>query len=1189
MTRVVHIRNVMAPTVGAQVATDAVEGRTVSEVIEAQGWRLSPRTVLVRNGGLVKRADWDSSPLAANDDIALVAIPAGRQGGSGQIASQIVTVVVLAVLTIYDYGLTAPELAAAIAAISVGSALVQSIVFKPATKTPFDPNSGPQASPNYSLQTQTNQVRLGGAIPEVFGQHKVNCDLISQPYVDYTDNEQTIYELFAVGVGDYQIDEIGVAKNPVWTSGGGDTGSYPGLVYEVVTPGSAVTLFPDNVSTSAEVSAIELVGTNEVGYAVSGPFVANASGTVTTQIAVDIAAPGGLFTVNTSTGALQSAIVYYLFEAQEIDDAGAPIGSYFTLASGRLYMATRDAVRQTITTTVPAGRYRVRGARTNAKGDNQTSDTFYWFGMRAFLPSTRVYGDMTIIAVKAKATDHLNGTTAQQFYTIVTRKLPTYNTGTHTFGAAAATRKLADAVAYLCRSSNNGQMADSSIDLDRLYALQTTWTARGDNFDAVMDTRGTFWDQLQTMLRVGRSIPIIAGAVVTFVRDEPKTAYRCAFTPRNMIADTFANDYRVYATQEAPDAVVVDFFDSRNWAPNSVFCSFGDSVTEEGDAPHIAFFGITDRDHAWREGMYALADDRYRRVSANFDTELDGRVCFKGDLVKVSHWSADWGASFQVLSLAVDIVGHPETPLLTLSDPWSVPAGHGGDTIMATITTPDGQVYGPVTATLVNDGSTTRYATIRLTSVATIALGNYAGIAIASWGIWSNVQKERPRCMLGVATLVPQSMLVQSVRPQAGGRVSITAVIEDARVHAADDDDPPDDTAPPETPVADDLTITGLNLDVILRANRYVVGVTVRGAKDAVSFDAQWRWIDAEDYGPIVSEPSRTFSFDAENGALIVQVRAVGRSGVGNWFSATTSTASTLAPNLIVLGEAIATLRNVQILIDQFSEIAIGLTYKQEIVLPGLIGGVSASVTREANLRANADSAMADLVEIAQATADNATATALIRWIAAAGPPGVVARLALESRATLGDAYTQAGIYIDAVIIGMDLQSQITLDADTVWIKTPADRVILSDGGITTALLAENAATNLSFAIGSDVSSLINDTDYHDLVTVTLDCEGEPILINPSVLLRNDDNTTHGIFIRLTYGGSPGLGTRVWPVTADSDGAFQLRQSDGQTVTPTISHEPGAGTITYRYQYKKGDSVNIKCLSPTMQAIEVKR
>lgn len=287
---------------------------------------------------------------------------------------------------------------------------------------------------------------------------------------------------------------------------------------------------------------------------------------------------------------------------------------------------------------------------------------------------------------------------------------------------------------------------------------------------------------------------------------------------------------------------------------------------------------------------------------------------------------------------------------------------------------------------------------------------------------------------------------------------------------------------------------------------------------------------------------------------------------------------------LAVLLQAKALLDTVNRRLDEIAEIGIAQTYLRSFEMPGAVAGVNAKVTEEVTLRTSEDSALAQLITTAQATADDATATALVRWVAAVAPGGVVARLALESRAEVGDDYTQAGMYLDAVDVAGNLTSMITLSADTIFLDADAGRVLLSSGGVTTALLADAAATNINYGTGSDLSSIVDDGAWHDLCTVSHTSEGSDIIVSPTALIRNDDSTTHGIYIRLVRDS-----TRIWPVTADTDGASQYRQSDSATVCCNVIDTPAAGTYTYKLQYKGAGSVNLKVLSPVIMTVEVKR
>ena len=64
----------------------------------------------------------------------------------------------------------------------------------------------------------------------------------------------------------------------------------------VVEPGGQVTLFPDNVVTSAEVQGIELPAIKCGRAGPKGPFAANPPGTLASEIAIDILLPKGCST-----------------------------------------------------------------------------------------------------------------------------------------------------------------------------------------------------------------------------------------------------------------------------------------------------------------------------------------------------------------------------------------------------------------------------------------------------------------------------------------------------------------------------------------------------------------------------------------------------------------------------------------------------------------------------------------------------------------------------------------------------------------------------------------------------------------------------------------------------------------------------------------------------------------------------
>jgi len=308
---------------------------------------------------------------------------------------------------------------------------------------------------------------------------------------------------------------------------------------------------------------------------------------------------------------------------------------------------------------------------------------------------------------------------------------------------------------------------------------------------------------------------------------------RAAFNPRNMIASSFSTDFATFSPNSVVDAITILYIDSRTWTQNEVFCALPGSTATIDTAPQLQFLGIVDYDHAWREGIYTVAANFYRRIFPSFNTELDGRVCFMGDLIRVSHWLSSWGTAADATALVEDGVGD----IVTLSEPWDAPEGEEGSNLI-TLMSPDGEVYGPVTFNVVDDGSTSGHAQVRLTSTAAI-VGKYAGLEPRDWPVWSGdgLQMERPRCMLGIGTQVPVDALVVSMQPGDNLTATLNAVLEDARVHTADQGTPPPDTSTGDGSV-EDLTITALTIveaDVVQNSSdELVINVTVSGAGDAV-------------------------------------------------------------------------------------------------------------------------------------------------------------------------------------------------------------------------------------------------------------------------------------------------------------------------------------------------------------------
>jgi hypothetical protein len=596
-------------------------------------------------------------------------------------------------------------------------------------------------SPTYTIEGQGNSARLQEPIPVQYGRHIAYPDFIADPYTEYSGNEQYLYQLLCLGQGEFNIEVVRVEDTPIE--------NFPEVTMQIVTPGQQVTLFPSNVVTSAEVNGQELLTNTAVG-----PFVASAAGTQANFLGFDIVCPKGLFYAN-DAGNFTAKSVSFSFYAREIDLTGAPIGSFFTLGSEVITAATNTAQRRTYRYAVGAGRYEVRAMRTDTKDtSNRAGHDVLWASTRAYLPGQQFYGDLTLIALRLRATNSLSAQASRRINVISTRKLPVWN-GT-AWSAPQVTRNPAWAMADVLRSNYGGKSSDKRIDLAALLALSTIYNGRGDNFDARFDTHSTIFEALSTIGEAARTKPYQQGGVWHFWRDAPQTLPVAMFNMRNIAKGSVKAQY-LSPTDDTADAIDLEYFDGIRWQWDMVPCKLPDSSATK--VAKMRLFGITTRAQAYREGMYKCAANRYRRNLITLNTEMEGFIPTYGDLVAVQHDRPRWGQFG-------DVVAYDSgTRTITSSEPLDFSAG-GNHYVRLK------RRNGSPTSSLLATAGATAY---QIVLAATPPMTPYTGVL-----------EEKTSFTFGPSDRLDKLCLVRTVRPRSLETVELSLVLEDAAVHTAD-------------------------------------------------------------------------------------------------------------------------------------------------------------------------------------------------------------------------------------------------------------------------------------------------------------------------------------------------------------------------------------------------------------------
>jgi len=701
-------------------------GTTIRSWVELQypeRKEFSVPTICLFNGRPLMRKDWDR-PIGEGDIVNFVAIVADP------ITLIIITIVMVVVLVLVT-------------------------VLMP---VPTPPGSAPASDPVYSVKGQENAVRLGEPIEVCYGRNRIYPSLASRPFYLYSSNDQYQHSLMCVGQGSYDIEAIQI----------GDAGisSYQEVEYEIIPPGGTTTLFNTNVYTSPEAGGHFLLSSNEDGYPPDGwfgPYPACLVGETTNKIEIDIVFPKGLYKMD-SGGALHPMTVTVECQYREIDDVGAPLGTFHDLVLPSpitITAKTTTAQRRTYGGGVPEARYEVRMRRTGLKKlSARVGNDVVWEGLRSFVitGATHSFGDVTLLAVKIKATNNLNSQTQSRFNVIATRKLPVLESGG--WSEPQPTRSIVSALADIFRSEYGGRLEDTFLDLETLRAMDDFYNGREEYFDWCFRDASTVWTAAQQVARVGRALPLLSGSLVTMKRDGPLEVPVAMFNQENMVEGSFEWAIKLWDLDEH-DSIRIEYTDpSTGYKQEQVT-----AVLPGGTYDHpedIRMEGIQDRTHAYRTGMYMLAAKRYLRENVTFETGLEGYIPTYGDLIAVSHDVPQWGQAGYIVNA---VRGTGTSYQLWLSEPLTFAEGVEHQILLRGRTA---DIIGPVTAYPTSDP---QQVVIHSASDIDFLLDGTTEPMLFLFGVSNNITKY---------------LRVMKVEPQGQELVRISAVNEAPVIHSFD-------------------------------------------------------------------------------------------------------------------------------------------------------------------------------------------------------------------------------------------------------------------------------------------------------------------------------------------------------------------------------------------------------------------
>lgn len=320
---------------------------------------------------------------------------------------------------------------------------------------------------------------------------------------------------------------------------------------------------------------------------------------------------------------------------RKMDLNNNPISGWSVVTSEIITRSNNEDLYITKEYSVPSGRYQLKIHR-NDYG-RTPYDQFLLTGLKGIGVTTAnasIAQNCTLLALKVEVPESKNITLGET-RVVAKRKLPVLQAN-GTWSAPQATSQISAAIAEALRIRYGSDFENYLMPLDELYALQQTWTARGDEFNGRFDQQVVLKEAMQLIARVGRAVALEVGDRWYIIRDEPGVA-TYPYGPANIVADpnTAEPYYSLqdkYPLPDDPDGIIVEFFNRDVWEWDET----PSYPTNAVQPKRIRFFGITDKLHAWRECCYLYYREIIKPTTITWRTELEALNHGYGDLISIA-------------------------------------------------------------------------------------------------------------------------------------------------------------------------------------------------------------------------------------------------------------------------------------------------------------------------------------------------------------------------------------------------------------------------------------------------------------------------------------------------------------------------------------------------------------------------
>jgi hypothetical protein len=367
----------------------------------------------------------------------------------------------------------------------------------------------------------------------------------------------------------------------------------------------------------------------------AGPYRAQRDGDTITEAFVDLLFPQGLYHRDRTDGTIKDKEVSFRFTFQKILSDGSADGSP-TVIDRDILAKQMAPYRWSISSgALTPGMYEVTVTRTDEFTDDRSVETCQWVGLRGAIEhdtSATVYGDVTLLAIRMKATAGLGVAARERVRVKATRVFD---------DDTVDTSNPITVIKDIWTNTNYGlgrTMAETEEDW--LEDLEFDWSGEGGpRFNGSFDSRGTGFDAMDAVAGLNGSKVVQHNGLLSVIPDQIQEVRTAVFSTANIAEGSLSILY-TFNTDGEYDGMQVEYREPDNF--DVAYAYYPESPT---NPETYTLFGCTDAGYAEEFARYLWNVRARRRKLATFQTELEGLLPRFGNRIGISHTIPNWGQS----------------------------------------------------------------------------------------------------------------------------------------------------------------------------------------------------------------------------------------------------------------------------------------------------------------------------------------------------------------------------------------------------------------------------------------------------------------------------------------------------------------------------------------------------------------